>query len=323
MWLQEFHKLFPEATERQTGRRQDLEALERSLTPARSHMKVGSSELRIIESSAAWSYANWWPALSKTADSVVELPKNLELPDAKRQAVRALQDCLKHIEVVSVVLRFLCPEEFGILSPPVTWLLNLAPADDHVEYYLRYLNTLHDLARHSRGLRRAADIDMALWSAFYLSLDPAWASLKEEMEQDRYFQEIRLKNLVESLGRFGRETDQQRLLLAKAIVKHDHLTAALIAARSYESLVLELAQRLGVSPGPKSRQTKVGSLVEKLGREPLKLRSLRLSPDRFDRWWHWRNDAVHPDRQLSKRDAEKFVQEIGQLWEELHKSGRL
>lgn len=322
MWLQEFRKLFPEATERYTRQRQNLEAVEHALATARSHMRVGPSELRIIETTAAWSYPDWWPRLSETLDTVVELPKDLRSHETKRRAVEPLQDCLKHIEVVSVVLRFLRPSEFGILSPPVVSLLNLAPADNHVDYYMRYLDVLEDLARHYR-IERVADVDMALWSAAHLSIDPAWASLKEEMEQDKYFQEVRLRNLVEGLGRSGRDSDQQRLLFARVLVRNDHMTAALIAARSYESAVLQLAQRWGVSPDPGPGPAQLKSLVKKLDRQPEILRSLELSQGDLRRLLDWRHDAVHPERHISKRDAEKFVQEVGRLWENLFEGRRL
>lgn len=51
MWLQEFHRLFPNATERHTGRRQDLDRLERALATARERMVVGPAELRTLKES--------------------------------------------------------------------------------------------------------------------------------------------------------------------------------------------------------------------------------------------------------------------------------
>ncbi len=323
MWLQEFRKLFPEASELITGQRQDLEAVERALGTARSQMRVGQSELQVIESAAAWSYRTWWPPLNLGTD--VELSKDLRTHQAKRKAVETLHNRLKYIEVVSVVLRFLCPEEFGILSPPVASLLNLAPTDNHIDNYMRYLETLQGLRSLYRQYpvsNRLADIDMALWVAAHHSFNPQWTPLKEEMEQDEYFQELRLRNLVEGLGRLGPETDQQRLLFARVIVNHDHLTAALVTARLCESSVLEVAARLGVKPNPKGGQTKFSSLVEQLARQGGKLSPLGLSPADLHRWRDWRNDAVHPERQISKRDAQKFVQEIGQLLEELRKLRR-
>lgn len=276
-WLEKFRNLFPEATHLFTGRRQDLEAVERFLDPARTQMRVGPAELRLIESADAWSYPNWWPRLSDKLEKVIELPKNLTSPKARHKVVDDLQACLKHIEVVSVVLRFLCPQQFGIISPPVVSLLNLTPTD-HVPYYMRYLDVLENLAGYY-GLQRVADVDMALWTAAHSYRNPAWASFKQQMEEDKYFQEVRLQNLLDGLSMYGGEVEEQRLRFARALIRHDHLTAALIAARSYESLVLETAGRLGIKRGP----TKTGSLVDEFARHPARLRSFGLSPGDLQR----------------------------------------
>ena len=111
-------------------------------------MRVGPEDLRCIEDSPAWTYRSWWPRLSAALDPPVALPPDLTDPAAKRRAVQDLYDRLNHIEVVSVLLRFYCPPEFGIISPPVASLLNLVPCDPHPRYYCRYLDVLDDLRRH-------------------------------------------------------------------------------------------------------------------------------------------------------------------------------
>lgn len=309
MWLQDFHRRFAEATERFTGRRQDLAAVERQLVHGR---QVGRSELQIIEESPAWSYPSWWPRLSTGLDKTIVLPADLRSRDAKRRAVTDLYEPLKHIEVVSVVLRFLCPEEFGIISPPVASLLNLPPADNHVDYYLRYLGVLKSLADHYQVLSRVADIDMALWSAAHLSTDPDLHALADEMNQDTCFQRVRLKNLLEGLTRRSRWTDQSRHVFAATLLKHDYDTAAVIAARSYERWFKVTAERLSISESSKRGQTDARNLVKKLDRQP-EIRSLGVPPGHLDKLLELRNEAVH--RQITKRNAEEFVREVGKLWE--------
>jgi hypothetical protein len=129
MWLQELYRLYPEATWRYTGKRQDVAVVEEELSKARHKMRVGVEELRIIEESKAWTYQRWWPRLSKYIEQAVELAPDALSRHGKRRAIETLYEAFKHIEVVSVVLRFLCPEEFGILSPPVASLLNLSWAE--------------------------------------------------------------------------------------------------------------------------------------------------------------------------------------------------
>lgn len=280
MWLGEFYKLFPEASALITGHRQDLGAVEHALARAQSKMRVGQSELQVIEGAAAWSYRDWWPPLNLGTD--VELPKDLRTHQAKRKAVETLHDRLKYIEVVSVVLRFLCPEEFGILSPPVASLLIRIPTDNHIDDYMRYLEALQNLRSrygHHPELKRLAHIDMALWVAAHHSFNPQWAPLKEEMDQDQYFQELRLRNLMEGLGKLGPQSDQQRLLLARVIAGQDCLTAALIAARSCEGLVSELARRIGVYRSRREGHSTFSTLDSALSSRcsPAKLQNLSRS----------------------------------------------
>ena len=321
MWLEEFRKRFPDASALITEKRQDLEAVERALAPTRSNMRFGASELRIIETLAPWSYLRWWPPLSENFGPDVELPKDLNTLRGKRKAVETLQDRLKHIEVVSVVLRFVRPDEFGILSPPVASLLKLVPTDNHVDNYMRYLETLQNLCNHYRdhlSSKRLADIDMALWVAAHHSFNPQWGSLGEEMDRDQYFQELRLRNLIDGLGRLVPKTDQQRLLLARVIVGHDYLTAALIAAQSCERLVSELARRIEVYPSRKEGRSMFSAVIEALARQTPRLGPFGLSDRDLYRWRRWRNDAVHSESQISKADAKRFVEEVDQAWRRLH-----
>jgi hypothetical protein len=150
MWLQSFYQLYPEAIRLYTGTRQDVAAVEQELYKAREKMRIGSDELRIIEESKAWTYWRWWPRLSNHIEQPVQLSPDTLSRRGKRKAIEILYGAFKHIEVVSVVLRFLCPEEYAILSPPVASLVNLswAELEDQVSYYCRYLSSLESLRSH-------------------------------------------------------------------------------------------------------------------------------------------------------------------------------
>ncbi len=214
MWLDEFRKLFPEATKRYAGRRQNLEEVEQKLVRARTEMRVDSGELRVIEESTEeWTYAQWWPRLSNTLGEGehIELPRDLNHVQAKQRAVQLLYDRIKHIEVVSVILRFLWPEHFGIISPPVVSILNLIPTgrENHPSHYLRYLQTLDVLRKRYGGLEKVADVDMALWSAahFAREINHPYESLVKQMYRDEYFQELRLRNLLIGVRKHWRQKD--------------------------------------------------------------------------------------------------------------------
>ncbi len=148
MWIVECLERFPEETERWTGQRMDLARVEREVSEVLSQGKVGAAQVEAIENSPGWEYPRWWPRLSRSFGEPLTIPSDLSKPKVKSGFVEALYGKFNHIEVVSVVARFACPEEFGILSPPVTILLSLTPAERHVPYYCRYLEILGDMRAH-------------------------------------------------------------------------------------------------------------------------------------------------------------------------------
>jgi hypothetical protein len=266
---------------------------------------IGPEILKTIEDHPAWDYPWWWPRLSKVWNASVTLPSCRNDLGRWQEIVGRLHDHLHHIEVVSIILRFVYPEEFGIISPPVLSLLQLTPHPDSVTYYLQYTAALRSLRDHY-GLRRAADVDMALWSAAHLYLDPQFAALTDAMAQDEYFQQKKLENLFRDWRGLSRQSAPQQMMLARVLSKYDHLLAALITGRVYESLLRDLGIQHGVhsrtqTPG----QSKMGALVARLER----IDSLGISP----KWWKWRNDSIHPERQISRANAEQFVEEVSQF----------
>ena len=279
-------------------------------------LTIGSQELQVIEDSQTWTYLRWWPRLSTQIEQPIRLPPDLRSRQAKRRAIEDLQERLKHIEVVSVVLRFVCPEEFGILSPPVVSLLNMAPAEgeDYVDHFLRYLSVLRDVLGHYQFFSRIADVDMALWSAAHLSRLPKYARLAEEMFKDQYFQEIRLQNMLEGLGEHWGSTDREQLVLGRVMLKHDHLLATLVAARCYESVVRKIAESLQVSSERKEHEEDtLGYLISKLEAKSRKLSGLGISASDLQRWRICRNDVVHL-RPIARDRAKDIVVGVTNLW---------
>lgn len=210
MWIQECHTLYGEFVERVSGRRVAPGQLEEALSEAKAKRQVGSEELRIIEESPDWPYPQWWPRLS------TQFGESLLLHGVKEKIVKILYDRIKYIEVVSIILRFVFPEDFGIISPPVIGLLNLPPGRNHEEQYLRYLSVLDQIKQHYEGLEDIADIDMALWAAAHL--DSEYQAILEEMQDDQVFQEIRLRNMVDGLGRYWKRSERARLALAEVLL---------------------------------------------------------------------------------------------------------
>jgi hypothetical protein len=311
MWLERFHALFGAATQRRTGRAQDLSKVEEELSQARHEWTVGQRELEIIETSDGWDYPKWWPHMSCQIESPITLPTHIYSEKGKQTAVESLHNVLKNIEIVSVVLRFMCPEAFGIISAPVTSFLCFFPPPGPVDYYLHYLKVLKGFVEHYRVLNRVADIDMALWSAAHLSLDPAYASLSEEMRNDEYLQEVRLANLIAGLGRFWRRSEMQRIVFARVLVEHDYVLGSVIAARVYESVLREMMEYFGLLKGVFEKIDL--TLVRELGRRS-EIVSLGLRPSELEALWRLRSKAVHGNSDFTEKKAELFVQGVQEVW---------
>ena len=292
-WLQEFLKLFPEATERQYSRKQRLEDVESAVSDARSNLSIGQKTLRDIEESDAWNYPWFWPKMSEVIKDSIPIPADLTKYEARHSLISALYKQLRHIEVVSVILRFIYPEEFGIMSPPVSSFLRLLPLEDNVSYYEQYLNVLEKI-KNQYKLERIADADMAMWSASHLYLNPDYSAIVDDMREDEYFQDLLFRNTISGWGTIARQTKIDHILFAEAFLKHDYLISAVIAARIFESDIRELASKLDVKTGAtKINQSKTGALVNRIGHKESSLHKIDISPGELKQWWGWRIEAVH------------------------------
>jgi len=262
----------------------------------------------------------------------IPVSANINSPKERQQIVETLHRRFKSIEGVSVVLRFLYPEKFGILSLPVVHLINLAPEKKPVEYYLEYLGILSDLREHygarSKSLQRIADIDMALWSAAHFwqdrDLPSEYASLKNSIKamfRDDYFQELRFKNMLKGLQGNLKLTDLQHLVFARSLLEHDPLIAAAVAARPYDSLVHRIAKEFDIDESyldEKSgeRQRKNNKQIIDELREKHRDRifpKFGMTCGELDKWRVCRNRAVHEnERPVEKNEADMFVKGVAE-----------
>jgi hypothetical protein len=318
-WMHEFLNEFPGATERISGMRQNHEAVETLVSGARHSGEITPETLHVIEDSDEWNYPIWWPLLSKDFGNPIKLPGDLVEMKNRQRAIEVLFDRLHHIEVVSVLLRFILPEYFGIISPPVTFLLNLPHVQDHVSYYMNYLQVLQLLGDHYY-LPRIADVDMALWSAAHSQKE--FPGIAENMYQDEYFQEMRLRNVFEAFGGLHTPAPEgdiekrrliQHLLIARAFLSYDHVLAALICGRSCESLIDLMCIRWGIPRGvSKAYEGEVRNRLRKMGQHE-ELKELGLSLGALNSLWDWRNRAVHPENRMSRKEASEYAGQLSEL----------
>ena len=103
------------------------------------------------------SFWKLWKDMKKTKGLFQALPEN------EQYAIEVLYSIFKNIEVASIILRFIDPQNFGIISPPIRYALRQSAKETYADEYLDYLTTLRSYSREY-DFERVADADMALWA---------------------------------------------------------------------------------------------------------------------------------------------------------------
>jgi len=210
-----------------TGKRQELKDVEADTAEIRKrNNKLTYEDLEKIRNSEHWNadQFGYWPSRS-------EIERNLNThwkfhnlhraPKRERKTIEGLLGVFRQIEIVSVILRFIDPRHYGILSPPVEKMLGIGPFRDRTKKYLNYLGNLKQL-KESRGFETAADVDVALWvlqlgveeGRLEDQIDPSkYQALRDGFEQDRELKLIRMGNLAPQLFKDMPRLDLARVLL--------------------------------------------------------------------------------------------------------------
>ena len=300
------------------GQRQKLREVEQRAAGIRESGRLTYADVETITHAGLWRGGTFWQwpteeeFKERCEDGAVE--GLFTLPKRQNAVVDRMLRIFRHIEPVSVVMRFVDPVHFGILSAPVEKLLELGPAHRPQARYLKYVKDLRAL-RDARGFKTAADVDMALWvlgevidaehsrSEWIGQAVPGYENWIHEFWNDRRLREIRVRNLTESL--FGTMTMPQfaEALLPKTVERPNRdqvLLAGRVASIEFEQAVMQVARSLSSEhedDGPDAR-----TLMRVV-------RTLGISRETRDRWIQavkTRNDAVHA-RPLKREDVDQLL----------------
>lgn len=193
------------------SRHEDVGEIEKGLEGVKSSGRLKYEDLERIVNPDVWDAEDfgYWP-------SQAELERSLDSkswdfwnqPRNEDDLIQGLLEVFHQIELVSVVLRFIVPEHFGIMSPPVENLLGIGPSPNHVGKYKRYLASLRDVRDSHQGLVTAAEADMALWVLQVGVLEGVLEaagdkdeceSLRREYVRDTKLRATRVRNLSKQL----------------------------------------------------------------------------------------------------------------------------
>jgi len=297
-----------------------LNKLEKVFKP----VKDGTEELslkHILAIRDDWAFANWWKMPQIREEDLVRFKGVFTRLKPKDEIVIGkLFDLLKNIEIVSCVLRFIDPQNYGIFSPPVENILSVK-GERPMEKYLNYLNHLHEL-REEYNFVRIADVDMALWALAnianysYLRHHPEFSRIFEEYEQTaNLVKNIMVKNSLEMMKK------KKPLYKAELFLDSDPVLAGVIAGRELELFVKDLCAHSGIQLEKRtiSRHLKylsIGKLSDKLADEKLISREEKNS---IDEWWKLRCRLIREEEiSASKDEVKGMIDGMSRLKEKYH-----
>lgn len=276
---------FRDVTEKKYGTAFDLPAIEASVSPLRNRKPLTYEDLRDFESPSHWWFQKYWvfpPEHHVTAELKRRKFNFWRLPKEEAPLISSLLDVFKSVDLVSIVLRFVRPEHYGILSPPVERVLDVRRGSDAVETYLNYIKDLRAVAQH-HGFRRAADADMALWVLH----ERCFGDLRDDAIQrayadDLFILRLRAKNLM---AHFLRDSSYPQL--AHSLFPTNLELAAQIAGIAFERMVRQREPR--AARGTWDEQD-LKTLIDALHRDGL------IDPLTHGKWQmarRIRNKAIH------------------------------
>lgn len=224
------------------GMSPDLQAIECAAESLREKCPLSFEDLDELFHTAQqhWWFADFWHVPQKDGQlslsfRLCDLDENNE-----KQAIRELLEELKQIELVSIVLRFARPGSYGILSPPVERVLNVAWGSDSVETYLNYLRNLRAICKVV-PFARVADADMALWVLHAKYFGPLNREVAEYYESDSTLLRLRAQNLM------GPLRDLRMSILTRAFEGVAPDLAKVMACYLFELAVREKAKAMGAT----------------------------------------------------------------------------
>lgn len=245
----------------------------------------------------------FWPPVDELKRDLGEGLDLRQLPDGEDEVIRKLLEVYRQIEPVSVVLRFVQPKDYGIVSAPVEKMLGIAPDQRQSDRYLRYTHSLREL-RDGRGFDTAAQVDMALWALQVGILDggplkrdakhAAQArAIEAAFDDDIGLQQLRTRNLIKPLF-----DEFSELRLAEALLPTDFEIAGKLAGIEFECWIRRWLGKGAYRDDKNSLHDVIRTGC---------YRQNRSSYEELDSVRKTRNDAIHDPERLTSRRVQKLI----------------
>lgn len=251
----EIKEIFDKICEIRFGRRLNYEPIENELGKLKKGGALTYRHLEIIGNNNYWPFNDYWawPSREQIEDKLKDtenLFKDIDEEfdeEEKRipnedEIFKKLFKIFKHIELVSIILRFVCPEHYGIYSPPVCKILNPPRGKDYTEEYLNYIKKLREW-RDIYELRKAAYTDMFLWA---LEEHSRFPDEKKDPTLTKMYVEIfsRSREGNPSITNILNFSDFEKA--CAYLESGDYDTAAKWAGVSFESTIREICRKYNI-----------------------------------------------------------------------------
>lgn len=256
--------------------------------------------LEMISDENIWPFHKWWrwPTREQIDEQLKKtdglfgvfrtLPKDHEVRiDVEKEIIEILYyDIFKHLELVSIVLRFIDEDNFAIYSPPVAKIIKSPRGNSYTREYLNYLKELRKY-KDIYQLEKVGYVDMFLWAIEVLGeeregvIDFFHRNL-EKTKREEILNEIMKQ---EVLGKS--DVEKAKFFLKVGVAD----TAAKWAGCAFEDVIRMKCPGLGIPL--KKEDGKRKELLE-LIKESYEL--LNKSYDELEKIVKLRNKASHPSK---------------------------
>jgi hypothetical protein len=314
--LKSYLDRFPEVCKRKFGRTYAFRTLEKKFEPlCTGNRWLAAKDVLNIFDATATPFGRYWPKPNeKELDQVLKKERLVlgPAPADPRELVRRALDVLHSIGIVSLVLRFVHPDRYGVFSTPIVNLLQVHRPRT-IEHYVAYCDELRAWREHFR-LESVAETETALWAYHELVAGETRESngsiAHAEFDADVWIQRRRVAHVLRPfLRNYG------PLELARILVEEEPKLAGKIAGEEYERLLRVAAREL------------CGGMNLNV-RGAIEILFDRLTDDGYisledkaqlDKAWRVRNAAVHAGRPPDPEQVDNMIDTIERIcrsWEQ-------
>ena len=313
--LRHYLDRFPEICKQKFGRTYALRTLEKKFEPlcTGNRWLAAKDVLNIFDPTATPFGRYWTKPNEKELDQVLKKARLVlgPAPTDPRNLVRSGLEVLHSIGIVSLVLRFVHPDRFGVFSTPIMNLLQVHRPRT-IELYVAYCDELRAWKEHFR-LESVADTETALWTYHELVADETrqseGANSHGGFDADVWIQRRRVAQVLRPfLRNYG------PLELARILVEEEPKLAGKIAGEEYERLLRVAARELCGGMNLNVRGA-IEILFDRLAEDGYITVEDKAQ---LDKAWRIRNSAVHAGRPPDPEQVDNMIDTIERIcrpWE--------